>query len=313
MADPRLYEFTCNISALVSNLASQLANDVHWKVVNRGNVYSNWGTVTFENKYDPNLYFTMAIQQHSDGVSIRWGLFNNGQTIKPDCYTDSPHGVITETPFHQYTGNSYDITYKWKIVTTTDAVVIIGEYQSHTNVAYPVRIYMGRLDPLEPEDPAIANDFVGIFPHMPMGVSDSNGARYVYYNVGRGIVRKSRNGSKWEFYHFSNDSNLVSPGIGGRYFVTPFMVFHPLEGVRGSFKGVKSIIFKNPSAHPHWSILDLGEKKYRVLHVQDQAPPTSNDGYYYEISNGNWRYCRPYWFDSNMVFGGGQRALLFEV
>ena len=71
---------------------------------------------------------------------------------------------------------------------------------------------------------------------MPSNVNNNNNLAQGDYNVGRGVVRKSRNGTLYEYYNFSTDSQLTSPGVGGRYYVNPFMVFNPAEGYEGSLQ-----------------------------------------------------------------------------
>ncbi|WP_405153067.1 hypothetical protein [Paenibacillus sp. FSL K6-0108] len=314
MAVPKRYSWVSTISEFSNNAEIQMAGDSWWEVkkyvqtaVTSG---GNWGNTVFKNLADNSLCFTMAFHAQSYNGVIRWGMMNN-VTPKVDVFTDSLDKGFTETPFSCDT-SQYNITYKWTVFTMSKGVFIHGEYQSHINYAYPVRIYMGRLASLEPEDPAILNDFVGIFTHMPSNVSNSNAATYGEYNVGRGVVRKSRNGTKYEYYNFTTDAQLTSPGVGGRYYVNPFMVFNPSEGVRGQFDDIYTACFKDASQHPDGSILDLGDNKYYVFHVVDQQMPYNGNYIRWYTSSNNVRYCVPCFFGSNNVMGG-QRVILFKI
>ncbi|MDQ0655357.1 hypothetical protein [Paenibacillus sp. W2I17] len=313
MAVPKRYSWVSTISEFSNTAELQMAGDSWWEVkkyaagaVSGG---GNWGNVVFTNLIDRSLELTMAIQTNN-GATIRWGI-NSNLSPRADIHLDSQDKQMTDTPFSCDTGN-YNITYKWTLFTTKDGIFIHGEYQSNINYAYPVRIYMGRLAPLEPEDPAIANDFVGIFTHMPSNVSNNSAATYGDNNVGRGIVRKSRNGTKYEYYNFTTDAQLTSPGVGGRYYVNPFMVFNPAEGVRGQFPDVYAACLKDASQHPDGSILDLGENKYYVFHVVDQQMPYNTNYTRWYTSLGGIRYCVPCFFGSNNVMGG-QRVILFKI
>ncbi|NMI06659.1 hypothetical protein HF638_21970 [Paenibacillus sp. SZ31] len=313
MAVPKRYSWVSTISEFSNNAELQMAGDSWWEVkkyaaaaVNGG---GNYGNAVFANLSDRSLEFTMAIQT-SNGASIRWGI-NSNSSPRVDVHLDSPDKQMTDTPFTSG-GNTTNTTYKWTLFTTMKGIFIHGEYQNNNTYAYPVRMYMGRLSPLEPEDPAIANDFVGIFTHMPSNISNNNSAIYGDYNVGRGIVRKSRNGTKYEYYNFTTDAQLTSPGVGGRYYVNPFMVFNPSEGVRGQFADVYTACFKDALQHPDGSILDLGENKYYVFHVVDQPMPYNGNYNYWYTSLNNLRYCVPCFFGSNNVMGG-QRVILFKI
>ncbi|WMT39273.1 hypothetical protein RE628_17630 [Paenibacillus sp. D2_2] len=241
------------------------------------------------------------------------GMENSGDTAVPDLWVNPPSGMDkfqTETPFMCYS-SQYNINYKWTVITNEDIIFIHGEVMNNTTVGYPVRIFLGKCQALETEDPAIANKFYGIFPHMPFAVNDNNNADQ--YDTPRGFVRTSRNGSEYALYNFSTES-LPSPGIGSRYYVTPFMIYHPQEGVRGEFKGMRSIVFKNGIQHPDGSILDLGtDGKFYVFHVVDQDYPNSDTGRYYNHSNGGVMYSRPKFFHGARLLGGGQRAVLFQI
>lgn len=313
----RRHEFTCTLSAFADTLASALINenDPYWDAYSNSlTTYANWGNVLLTNKKDTAMRFTMCIYAHARGVAIRWGLKNLGSSVPtPDLFLNPPADVekfLTETPFLCY-ASQYNVNYKWTIITNQDLVFIHGEVLSYLNYAYPVRIYLGKCQALEDEDPAIAHKFYGIFPHMPFAVSESNSADQ--YDTARGIVMTSRNGTEYALYNFGTES-LPSPGVGSRYYVTPFMVYHPQEGVRGEFKGMRSIVFKNGSQHPDGSILDLGtDGKFYVFHVVDQDYPNYGDGRYYYNSNQVAVYGRPKFFHGARLLGGGQRAVLFQI
>lgn len=314
MAVPKRYSWVSAISEFSNNAEIQMAGDSWWEVkkyaaaaVGGG---GNWGNTVFKNLADNSLCFTMANHAASYNAVIRWGMMNN-PTPKVDVYTDSPGKVLSETPFSA-SGNQYNITYKWTLFTTKDMVFIHGEYQNYTGYAFPIRIFLGRLTALELEDPAIANDFVGIFTHMPSNVNNNNNLASGDFNVGRGVVRKSRNGTLYEYYNFTTDAQLTSPGVGGRYYVNPFMVFNPSEGVRGQFADMFTACLKDASQHPDGSILDLGENKYYVFHVIDQQMPATSIHAQWYTSSNNIRYCNPCFFGSNHVMGG-QRVILFKI
>ncbi|SCY91788.1 hypothetical protein SAMN05720606_11224 [Paenibacillus polysaccharolyticus] len=313
MAVPKRYSWVSTITEFANNVEAQMSGDAWWEVKKYATAAvtggGNWGNVVFTNLMDRSLAFTVAIQS-GNGATIRWGILNNS-TPKADVHLDSPDKQMTDTPFTSGANNT-NTTYKWTVFTTINGIFVHGEYQNNTTYAYPIRIYMGRLNPLEQEDPAIANDFVGIFTHMPSNISNANSATYGDYNVGRGIVRKSRNGTKYEYYNFTTDAQLTSPGVGGRYYVNPFMVFNPSEGVRGQFADVHTACFKDASQHPDGSILDLGENKYYVFHVVDQPMPYNGNYTLWYTSLGNARYSVPCFFGSNNVMGG-QRVILFKI
>lgn len=313
----RRYEFTCTLSVTATNLAAALLNagDPYWtSLYTAETTYANWGNLMLTNKKDSNMRFTMCFFAHARGVSIRWGLKNLGSNVaNPDMFVNPPVDIdkfFTETPLNCYSAQ-YNTNYKWTVITSEDMMFIHGEYLNNATVAYPVRIFLGRCVALETEDPSIATKFYGVFPHMPFAVSDNNTANQ--YDTPRGIVRASRNGTDYVAYNFTTES-LTSPGLGARYYVTPFIVYHPQEGVRGEFKDMRSIVFKNGAQHPDGSILDLGlDGKYFVFHVVDQDYPNADTGRYYYNSNQGAVYGRPSFFHGARVLGGGQRALLFKI
>jgi len=312
----RRHEFTCTLSAFAQNIVDTLrgTTDPYWDpVYTTETTYANWGNVMLTNRRDRSMRFTMCIIAHARGVNIRWGMLNQGDTAAPDLWIDpsnSTNRYSTETPFMCYSGQ-YNINYKWTVITNEDILFIHGEALNNLDKGYPVRIFLGKCDPLEKEDPAIANKFYGIFTHMPMNMSHNNTADQ--YDTARGVVLASRNGTPYTFYNFGTES-LSSPGIGGRYYVTPFMVYHPQEGVRGQFKGLRSIAFKDSAQHPDGSILDLGsDGKFYVFHIVDQDYPNADTGRYYYNSNGGAVFARPKFFHGAQLLGGGQRAVLFEI
>ncbi|ATO48569.1 hypothetical protein P4V86_03405 [Brevibacillus laterosporus] len=312
----RRYEFTCQLSVFAQNLVDALKDtDPYWGALYSTNTdYANWGNAVLTNKKAPKMRFTISMYAHSWGVSIRWGMVNDGEiNPKPDLWVSPPSGVDkfqTETPLMCYS-SQYNIKHKWTVITNEGIMFLHGEVQDYHTYGYPVRIFLGQCQALEKEDPAIADKFYGIFPHMPFALNHDDYADQ--YDTSRGFVRTSRNGTPNQMYNFGTES-LPSPGVGKRYYVTPFMVYHPQEGVRGEFKGMSSIVFKDGAQHPDGSILDLGvDGIYYVFHVVDQNYPNQDQGRYYYHSGGSRMSSRPKFFHGAQLLGGGQRALLFKI
>ncbi|WP_427051996.1 hypothetical protein [Paenibacillus sp. TC-CSREp1] len=313
----RRYEFTCTLSVFATTLASTLKNalDPYWETLYTAETtYANWGNVLLTNTKSSYMRFTMCVVAHARGVNIRWGLKNQGGSVAlPDLFINPPADIdkfLLETPFMCHNGQ-YNVNYKWSVITNEDMVFIHGESLNYPERAYPVRIFLGKCEAIEKEDPAIASKFYGVFPHMPFAYSDNNAADQ--YDTPRGVVMASRNGTEYTLYNFGTES-IPSPGVGSRYYVTPFMVYHPLEGARGELKGIRSIVFKNSVQHPDGSILDLGQDgKYYVFHVMDQDYPNADTGRYYYNTNQVPVYGRPKFFHGAKLLGGGQRALLFQI
>ncbi|MEK4662838.1 hypothetical protein MHH93_13125 [Priestia sp. FSL H7-0729] len=313
----RRHEFTSTLSLLTSTLVNTLkdALDPYWDTIHTAETtYANWGNALLTNKKNASMRFTMCVWAHARGVNIRWGLKNLGSNAaSPDLFVNPPvdsDKFMMETPFLCH-NVQYNVNYKWSVITNEDILFIHGESLNYPERAYPVRIFLGKCQALEQEDPAIANKFYGIFPHMPLSASDNNIADQ--YDTPRGVVMTSRNGTEYALYNFGTES-IPSPGVGSRYYVTPFMVYHPSEGARGEFKGMRSIVFKNSAQHPDGSILDLGnDGKYYVFHVVDQDYPNTDYGRYYYNSNQVPVYSRPKFFHGARLLGGGQRALLFQI
>lgn len=334
----RRYEFTSTITNFLSNLTTEMNTypyeDTNWKVTyyakdpysqpraynSQNQTYSSpQGAVTLENMNDTSLFFTLCLNfpyQYSSyiqGYQLRCGMHRPTAGIEPYPDVSLNVGEMTNVPFSTSTPNSntnINITYKWTIFPLKEALFIFGEAITNIGNAYPFRLYIGNLTSYEKEDPAIENNFVGIFSHAPIG-NDTNWANNNLYSVGRGIVRTSRNNKKYELYNFCTSAQATSPGSGNRYFVSPWYVFQPNEGVRGEFQQMRSVVFKDANQHPDGSMIDLEGKRYHVFHVSDQQQPTSYK-YWVDISGQN-RYIQPYFFDSNTLLGDGQRAILFEL
>lgn len=310
---PRVYTFDCAMSSFVSNAYNALHGvDPYYDVVNQDTSWDNHNTLGFTGKDDPNLAFCISLSSNY-GYHFRLGIFPPDKFggLRPDIYTQKNQYYDMPCCCHAY---NYNVSYKWTVITTPHGVFVLGQYTNYGGYAYPIRLWLGKCNPLETEDPAIADDFIGAFHHMPVNIHNDNWAYYQNYNVGRGVVRKSRNGTEHTIYNFSTDGNIKSPGVGGRYYVTPFMVYSDSEGARGEFYGVRTAVLRDGALHPDGSVMDLGTVKYLVVHVVDQAMPTQNGyGYNWYTSHGNDRHCRPYFFGSNQVYGGGQRVLLFEI
>lgn len=342
--DMRRYEFFSNITSLFTTLVNimnqELYGDIHWTWTyynnnqyavptawnNPNNKGSNMGTITIANRYDPNLFFTLCLNYSVHNTYygtfphcyvLRVGLFNNGSDVKPDLYTDV--GANSEIPFHTCNPNTVDsnelknINYKWNVFTTKNFVFLFGEPQDNSEFAYPFRLYLGKLRPFEQEDPTISSDFVGVFSHFPSAFNQGDSYYHLRYNCGRGYVRKARNGTKYALYNLVTSSQITSPGLGGRFFISPFYVFQPNEGVRGEFYGLRTAVLrsKDVGTYPDGSVLDLGTERYYVFHVNDQPNPSTHQGW--RDTSGGYHYGQPVFFDSPMLMGGGQRVLLFEL
>lgn len=341
----RRYEFYSNISNFLQELyktvTQELYGDIHWEWgFSTNNAYalprawnyqsqtgSYQGTITAKNKKDPSMFFTLCTNlsrwawnntndhAYYQSYLLRTGFRNNGTSVIPDLYTNV--GAVTEIPFHtgqsgvEYgSGNKHvNVYYKWNLFITDQYIFIYGEPQGNLDVAYPFRLYMGRLKPFEAEDPQVANDFVGIFGHYPQGMNDSNDN--LKYSAGRGYVRTSRNGTPNTLYHFATSSQIPSPGVGGRFFISPFYVWHGKEGVRGEFYGIRTAVLKDASKYPSGSLLDLGDERYYIFHALTQANPATHQAWY--ATNGAYYKGQPYFLDSSLLLGGGQRVLLFEI
>lgn len=334
----RRYEFTSTVTSFLSTLAKEMNTypyeDVNWKVTyypkdpysqpkafnapNQGQVYGNpLGSITLENLNNKSLFFSLCLNYP---VVYKWTLYGyqlrcglTRPSTEEESYPDVSYNIGEEAniPFHTSAGNvTYDIAYKWTVFPMKEAIFIFGEALSNIGYAYPFRLYMGKLNAYEKEDSAVEDSFVGIFSHAPIG-SDGNWANNNLYNIGRGVVRASRNNKKYELYNFCTSAQATSPGLGNRYFISPWYVFQPQEGVRGEFQQMKSVVFKDANQHPDGSMIDLDGKRYHVFHVTDQQQPTSYK-YWVDIS-GQTRNIQPYFFDSNTLLGDGQRAILFEL
>lgn len=339
----RRYEFYSYSSTFISELyktvSQELYGDTNWEWdYNTTNEYSiprswnstsrftgNQGTITAKNKNDPSLFFTISMNisrfytnyytnDYTRSYLLRTGYRNNGSVVKPDLYTEV--GAVSEIPLNTCINEAYsdrstapNVYWKWSLFSSQHYIFMLGEPQNATDVAYPVRLYLGKLKPFENEDPLVANDFVGVFGHYPLGLNMSDDE--LKFSTGRGYVRTSRNGTANALYHFSTSSQVSSPGLGGRYFVSPFYVWHESEGVRGEFYGIRTAVLRDAGMYPDGSILDLGDERYYVFHVMNQQHPATHQGFY--ASNGAYYNGQPYFFDSPLLLGGGQRVLLFEI
>lgn len=336
----RRYEFTSTVTSFLSTLAKEMNTypyeDVNWKVTyfsndpysqprahnSRTRTYSSpQGSLTFESLRNSNLFFSLCLNisvfQHpydnswtTYGYQLRCGL--NRPIIDSSPYPDISLGLGEEAniPFHTASSNiTLNITYKWAVFPLKEAIFIFGEAQNNIGYAYPFRLYLGKLSAYEKEDSTVEKDFIGVFSHAPIA-SDSNWTNSLY-NVGRGVVKASRNNKKYELYNFCTSAQATSPGPSNRYFISPWYVFQPQEGVRGEFQQMKSVVFKDANQHPDGTMIDLDGKRYHVFHVNDQQQPTSMKSWI--DFDGKGRAIQPYFFDSNMLLGDGQRAILFEL
>lgn len=346
----RRYEFYSYCSTFIKTLydtvTQDLYGDIHWewsysttntysqpKSWNTGKIgVANLGTISAKNIKDPSMFFTICMNSSSYNYDnnnsygamsknyvLRTGLKNNGSNVVADLYTTL--GSISEIPFHtmdaasvyNYSHSSINaavnIYWKWSLFITENYIFLFGEPQTNLNLAYPFRMYLGRVKAFEEEDPLIAIDNVGIFSHFPHGLIDNDDE--LKYRTGRGYMRTSRNGTPNAMYNFATSSQVPSPGVGGRFFISPFYVWHETEGARGEFHGIRTAVLKDASKYPDGSILDLEDERYYVFHAFDQAHPATNQQFY--ATNGTAYAGQPYFFDSPLLLGGGQRVLLFEI
>lgn len=344
----RRYEFYAHSSDFLSKLKEALTQgvytDPHWSVLfhpsgtalpddtnklQRWGYDNAWESVYYEalmlkNNHDPDLVIHLVTNRSKwrynysyyryKNYLLRLGYQPNGDVISPDIYNNLGHQY--EVPYHVSTTandeQSYNVYYKFTVFTTKDFIFVYGDYQDHQGYAFPFRMYMGRCRPYVEEDSAIANDFIGIFPHIPIAFNSSNDLNRKYYNFGRGLVRKSRNGTPDVLYELITSTQVTSPGAGGKFYLSPFYVSNANEGVRGELWGMSSMVFKPGSEVPDGSVFDLDGNRYYVFHVTDQYPPY-NHGMGWYTSRGTHMYSRPYFMDSSMRLSGGQRAILFNL
>ncbi|WP_339251186.1 hypothetical protein [Paenibacillus sp. FSL P2-0136] len=321
MAAPNRYDLgRVNVYSLASTIATALVDDPNWvvaysTVIPKPFNSTNRGSMTFKNKADPTLYFMLNINTQSNHF-IQAGFYEaEGGNIIADIgrdYINSYNNAVTPL----ITSGTGDFYYKQLTVFTTSNFVYINGETDGTPTVYPLRLYMGRLMSYENEDPLVAKDFVGLFTHFPAGYNGSDYTAYDYSskNVGQGFVKKSRNGTKNVVYNFCTSSQLVSPAVGGKFFISPFYVYENAEGVRGEFWDMYVVCFKDGSAYPDGSVLSVGNDRYYVFHVVDQLAPQS-----YNITapgSNNQIYGRWYFFDTSFLRVGAdkpQRALLFKI
>ncbi|MDR6720396.1 MULTISPECIES: hypothetical protein [Paenibacillus] len=336
----RRYEFTSTVTSFLSTLAKEMNTypyeDVNWKVTyypkdpySQPTSYTNnqlyggtLGSLTLENLNDTSLLFSLCLNLSVNrasstsawityGYQLRCGMnrFSEDSGPYPDISLDL--GEEANVPFHSTSGNiTMNVTYKWTVFPLKETIFIFGEALNNIGYAYPFRLYLGKLSSYEKEDPAVEGGFVGIFSHAPIE-SNSEWANNNLYSVGRGVVRTSRNNKKYELYNFCTSAQATSPGLGNRYFISPWYVFQPKEGVRGEFQQMKSVVFKDSNQHPDGTMIDVDGKRYHIFHVTDQQQPIHYK-YWIDIV-GKSRFIQPYFFDSNMLLGEGQRAILFEL
>lgn len=311
------YTFVGNPSNLLANIHSQLTNDPNWKTIknsyNHSNFARNSDNLFLISKVAPDeLFFTLCQNQWSYDYYFYFGMkpiVNPTTTVNPnpDVYND--RGWTYAMPFSTNNGN-YNAQYDFTIWTNEDFIYIHGDLKNYQGTSFPVRLWMGRLTPHAIEDPAVAKDFVGIFPMIPIGESDTDYAWTMQKTTGKGVVRKSLNGTNCVDYHFSTMAEMTSPGAGDIFHISPFYVWANNEGVRGEFTGIRTAVLKNPAEYPDDTILDLGTDKYRIFYVADE-PVTTNT--YYYIYNNNSRTGYPRFFPSQKRYAGGQRILLFKI
>ncbi|MEK3838191.1 hypothetical protein [Paenibacillus sp. FSL R7-0128] len=323
MAAPNRYDLgRVNVFSLASSIATALVDDPNWVVAYSTVIPKpfnniNRGSMIFKNKTDPTLYFMLNINTQNNHF-IQAGFYEtDAGNIIADVGRDYSYGYNNAvTPLN--TSGTGDFYYKQLTVFTTSNFVYINGEAESISIVYPLRLYMGRLIAYENEDPLIAKDFVGLFTHFPAGYNeyDQNSYSVSAKNVGQGFVKKSRNGTKNVVYNFCTSSQLVSPAVSGKFFISPFYVYENTEGVRGEFWDIYVVCFKDGSAYPDGSVLSVGNDKYYVFHVVDQLAPQS---YNITAPGGNSQiYGRWYFFDTSVLrnSGGGdkpQRALLFKI
>lgn len=311
------YSFIGSPNSLLQQVANVLVNDPNWRTIKNTQSHNNWGrnqdNLFLISKLKPDeLFFTLTMNRWNYDYYLYYGLkpvANPTATsgLNADVYVQK--GWTYGTPFSTGTTH-YNAQYLFTVFTNEDYVYIHGELQNYQGTCFPFRLWMGRLTPHTIEDPAIAKDFVGIFPMIPMGVSDTDYAWHGRRMTGEGVVRKSLNGTEYTDYHFSTMSEMTSPGAGDIFHISPFYVWANNEGVRGEFTGIRTAVLKNPAEYPNDTILDLGTDKYRIFYVNG-APVTSNTSYYMDSNNSRTAF--PRFFPSEAVFAGGQRVLLFKI
>lgn len=310
------YTFIGNPSNLLANIHSQLTNDPNWETTKNNYYDGTWArnndNLFLVNKVTPDeLFFTMCMNRWSYDYYLYYGMspstVSTGGNPDPDLYHQ--RGWTYATPFSTNSGN-YNAQYDFTIWTNEDFIYIHGDLRNYQGIAFPVRIWMGRLTPHAVEDPAIAKDFVGIFPMIPFGESNNDYAWTGQRTTGKGVVRKSLNGTGYRDYHFSTMAEMTSPGAGDIFHISPFYVWGDNEGVRGEFTGIRTAVLKNPAEYPDDTILDLGTDKYRIFYVTDNAVTTNS---YYWIHSNNNRTAYPRFFPSQQRYAGGQRVLLFKI
>ncbi|OKP97875.1 hypothetical protein [Paenibacillus sp. P46E] len=322
MAAPNRYNLgRVYIYNLASTVVTAMADDPYWSVsysdiVPKPFSSINRGSMIFKNKMDPSLYFMLNVNSFNNHF-IQPGFYESeAGTIVADIVRDAQYpGVYASTPITA--SNVSNISYFQLTVLTTNNFIYLNGEGDGTADQYPLRLYAGRLKPYESEDPLIANDFVGLFTHFPVGNNSSDYTAYANgsKNVGRGFVRRSRNGTKNHIYNFTTNSQLVSPGVGGRFFISPFYIYDNAEGVRGEFFDMYTVCFRDGTAYPDGSVLSVGNDKYYIFHVVDQIPP-SNFQTSGAQSNGATTQGRWYFFDTAVLHTSSdkpQRAILVKI
>ncbi|OKP93686.1 hypothetical protein [Paenibacillus sp. P32E] len=338
MSSIRRYDIpSIALSGLMQGISTALADDPFWSIqFLAGNGLGNGvthGGIVFTNKNDPSMVITVGVCTPNTNYpsSLRFGLFKNA-TPKPDCFTNTTAVASLNAPYFGGWGGQYldaglgcynsagqsiiSGTQKIVVVSHKEYVMILSEPITYPNVHYPIRLYLGRCKALETEDPAVANDFYGYFPQIPVGVNSTYQTNIPnYLNFGRGVVKYSRAKEAYQYYSFMPQSQQLSPGVGGAIFVSPFYVYNYNEGVRGEFYGMRTAVLKpsSLSSYPDGSIMNVGDDEYYVVHVSTAANinKASYGTWYSGSSSGMNAF--PKFFDSPVLPNNGQRILLFKI
>lgn len=308
----RRYEWTGAFSNFYNLCANQLASDPFWKVRSgTSGSWDNWGSIEFENIKKPEMTFTLSAYSGNGFAGWRTGMGTDQSSgrnnFKPNVFTNygGASQEIAVTSGASTTNGNFD----WYVFTSTDYIFIFANTTNGASAVVPIRLFMGLMKPYEEEDPAIAENFWGIMPMAPMSVNSSIWGNNSGHNVGRGMVYRSRNNALFPNYYFETSSVIPSPGTNGKYYISPFYVFEPNEGVRGEFGRVFTAVLSKASSYTDGSILKVEGRTYYVFHVTNQTIPTAT---YYRHSDGVNYYNNPYFFGSNLI-PTGQRVLLFDI
>lgn len=332
MPVPKRVQFQAIASSFASAIANAMSTDPNWDVsynvtTPTGYNGTSYGSAIFKNKKEPTLYFMVNVNFGTGAYNrfLQFGMYEGTgvNVTRPDVMTDSNLGYQYTTLSFSATAGTLNPNYMFTVLSTDDFIFIHGVFLDGAVTSWPFRLYLGRLKPFANEDPLISKDFVGIFGHHPLGnssalQSDANTSNYNYRTAGSGIVRKSKNGTKYAVYDLFCNSQLVNPATDGSFLISPFYVGQQGEGIRGEFSGLRVTTVRDSSLYPDGSILDLGTDKYYVMHDLLQGPPPGNYANYPPNNNLNYtalnntHYAR-YYFTDGFIPLDGQRVFLVKI